>query len=157
MIWSAISGEGNGRLYVVKSVVREDQYKDVLQNRLIPQLEKWFPNGEPYIFMQDGAPCRTALSIKAFWQNKISLCWIGRKKWHADPKGFATPVLGPEPTEYEPRASITMGASSSSRISLNKIMTRIILANDFSCCILPKISNFRRYDHLLPVMTVDHL
>ncbi|GFX37516.1 uncharacterized protein TNCV_4899461 [Trichonephila clavipes] len=73
MIWSVISGKGNGRLYVVKSVMREDQYKDVLQNRLIPQLEEWFPNGEPYIFMQDGAPCHTARSIKAFWQNKISL------------------------------------------------------------------------------------
>ncbi|GFV35634.1 uncharacterized protein TNCV_5016491 [Trichonephila clavipes] len=56
MIWSVISGKGNGRLYVVKSVMREDQYKDVLQNRLIPQLEEWFPNGEPYIFMQNGAP-----------------------------------------------------------------------------------------------------
>ncbi|GFU98573.1 uncharacterized protein TNCV_3654041 [Trichonephila clavipes] len=78
MIWSVISSQGNGRLYVVKSVMREDQYKYVLQNRLIPQLEEWFPSGEPYIFMQNGAPCHTARSIKAFWQNKISLCWIGR-------------------------------------------------------------------------------
>ncbi|GFX69390.1 uncharacterized protein TNCV_1547211 [Trichonephila clavipes] len=74
MIWSVISGKGTERLYVVKGMMRQDQYKDVFQNRLIPQLEEWFPNGEPYIFMQDGAPCHTARSIKAFWQNKISLC-----------------------------------------------------------------------------------
>ncbi|GFW50892.1 uncharacterized protein TNCV_3591741 [Trichonephila clavipes] len=63
MIWSVISCKGTGRLVVVKGMM---QYKDVLQNRLIPQLEEWFPNGESYIFMQDGAPCHTARSIKAF-------------------------------------------------------------------------------------------
>ncbi|GFV28213.1 uncharacterized protein TNCV_679011 [Trichonephila clavipes] len=78
MIWSFISVKGTGHLYVVKGMMRQDQYKDVLQNRLIRQLEEWFPNGEPYILMQDGAPCHTARSIKAFWQNKISLRWIGR-------------------------------------------------------------------------------
>ncbi|GFU04323.1 uncharacterized protein TNCV_864221 [Trichonephila clavipes] len=56
MIWSVIRGKGTGRLDVVKGMMREDQYKDVLQNRLIPQLEEWFPNGESYIFMQGGAP-----------------------------------------------------------------------------------------------------
>ncbi|GFV92283.1 uncharacterized protein TNCV_3951381 [Trichonephila clavipes] len=56
MIWSVISGKGTGRLYVFKDMMRQDQYKDVLQNRLIPPLEEWFPNGEPYIFMQDGDP-----------------------------------------------------------------------------------------------------
>ncbi|GFX10329.1 transposable element Tcb2 transposase [Trichonephila clavipes] len=56
----------------------QDQYKDVLQNRLIPQLEEWFPKGEPYIFMQDGAPFHTARSIKAFLaeQNISLLDWL---------------------------------------------------------------------------------
>ncbi|GFX49653.1 uncharacterized protein TNCV_4902951 [Trichonephila clavipes] len=67
MIWSVIGGEGTGRLYIVKDMMRQDLYKDVSQNRLIPPLEEWFPNGEPYIFMEDGAPCHTALSIKAFF------------------------------------------------------------------------------------------
>ncbi|GFW86446.1 uncharacterized protein TNCV_4332301 [Trichonephila clavipes] len=59
--------------------MRQDQYKDVLQNRLIPQLEEWFPNGESYIFMQDGTPCHTARSIKAFLagQNILLLDWPG--------------------------------------------------------------------------------
>ncbi|GFV93128.1 uncharacterized protein TNCV_2552191 [Trichonephila clavipes] len=66
MIWSVISGKNTGRLNVVKSMMRQYHYKDVLQKRLIPQTEEWFPNGEPYIFMQDGAPCHTARSIKTF-------------------------------------------------------------------------------------------
>ncbi|GFU78648.1 uncharacterized protein TNCV_2302591 [Trichonephila clavipes] len=66
MIWPVISGNGTGRLYVVKGMMRIDQYKDVLQNCLIPQLEEWFPNGEPYIFMQDGSQCHTARSIEPF-------------------------------------------------------------------------------------------
>ncbi|GFX62426.1 hypothetical protein TNCV_1381511 [Trichonephila clavipes] len=40
-------------------------------------LEEWFPNGEPYIFMQDGAPCHAAPSIKSFLaeQNIPLLDW----------------------------------------------------------------------------------
>ncbi|GFU94301.1 transposable element Tcb2 transposase [Trichonephila clavipes] len=53
--------------------------QDVLQNRLILQLEEWFPNEKPYIFMQDGAPCHTARSIKTFLaeQNIPLLDWPG--------------------------------------------------------------------------------
>ncbi|GFT49673.1 uncharacterized protein TNCV_3368101 [Trichonephila clavipes] len=61
---------GTGRLYVVKGMTRQDQYKDVSQNSLIPQLEERFSNGEPYIFMQNGAPCHTARSIKAFLEEQ---------------------------------------------------------------------------------------
>ncbi|GFS87456.1 uncharacterized protein TNCV_207711 [Trichonephila clavipes] len=60
--------------------MRQDQYIDVLQILLIPQLEEWFPNGEQYIFMQDGASCHTARSIKAFFlaeQNIPLLDWPG--------------------------------------------------------------------------------
>ncbi|GFS76080.1 uncharacterized protein TNCV_4666801 [Trichonephila clavipes] len=57
----------------------ERPVQDVLQNRLILQLEEWFPNGKPYIVMQDGAPCHTARSIKAFLaeQNIPLLDWPG--------------------------------------------------------------------------------
>ncbi|GFT85962.1 transposable element Tcb2 transposase [Trichonephila clavipes] len=42
-------------------------------------LEEWFPNGEPYISLQDGAPCHTARPIKAFLaeQNIPLLDWPG--------------------------------------------------------------------------------
>ncbi|CAK1599163.1 unnamed protein product [Parnassius mnemosyne] len=45
MIWSVISSKGTGRLYVVKGIMKQDQYKEVLKNQLIPQLREWFPNG----------------------------------------------------------------------------------------------------------------
>lgn len=79
MIWSVISGKGTGRLYVVEGIMKQDQYKEVLQNHLIPQLKDWFPNGESFVFMQDGAPCHTARSIKTFLQqsNIPLLSWPG--------------------------------------------------------------------------------
>lgn len=79
MIWSVISGKGTGRLYVVQGTMRQDQYKEVLQRRLLPQLRDWFPNGESFVFMQDGAPCHTARSVKAFLQqeNVPLLPWPG--------------------------------------------------------------------------------
>lgn len=46
--------------------MKQDQYKVVLQNKLLPQIREWFPNGEFYTFMQDGAPCHTAKSVKKF-------------------------------------------------------------------------------------------
>ncbi|GFU13018.1 hypothetical protein TNCV_1457431 [Trichonephila clavipes] len=48
-------------------MMRQDQYKDAMQNRLIMQLEEWLPNGDPCIFMQDQALFHTAWSIKAFF------------------------------------------------------------------------------------------
>ncbi|GFW79202.1 hypothetical protein TNCV_2476091 [Trichonephila clavipes] len=67
-LWRSSSAERvPGRLYVVKGMMRQDQYQDVLQNHLIPQLEEWLSKGESYIFMQDEAPCHTARSIKAFF------------------------------------------------------------------------------------------
>ncbi|GFU11801.1 uncharacterized protein TNCV_2403041 [Trichonephila clavipes] len=79
MIWSVISGKGTGRLYVVKGMMRQNQYKDAMQKRLIPPLEEWFPNVEPCIFMQYRAPCHTTRSIKAFLaeQNIPLLNWPG--------------------------------------------------------------------------------
>lgn len=69
MVWSVISGKGLGRLYVVEGTMRQDQYKQVLQNRLIPQLNDWFQDG-PRIFMQDGAPCHTAKSVKKYLEDE---------------------------------------------------------------------------------------
>ncbi|GFV69864.1 uncharacterized protein TNCV_3654921 [Trichonephila clavipes] len=60
--------------------MRQDQYNDVFQNRLIPQLEEWFPNVEPYTFLcKTELPCHTARSIKAFLaeQNIPLLNWPG--------------------------------------------------------------------------------
>lgn len=78
MIWSVICGRGLGRLQIVNGIMRQDQYVTILKERLIPQLQEWFPNGN-CIFMQDGAPCHTAKSVKKFLNdnNILLLDWPG--------------------------------------------------------------------------------
>jgi len=68
MVWSVISFKGPGRLYVVDGMMNAEQYKNVLETRLIPQLEDWFPDGN-CVYMQDGAPCHTANVIKDFFDD----------------------------------------------------------------------------------------
>ena len=69
MIWSCISSKGMGRLYVVEGTMRQDQYRRVLEAKLIPQLTEWFGNG-PRVFMQDGAPCHKAKSITKYLEEQ---------------------------------------------------------------------------------------
>lgn len=78
MVWSVISVHGPGRLYIVEGMMNQVQYKKVLETRLLPQLREWFPDGH-CIFMQDGAPCHTAKSVKQFLQvNNVPLLpWPG--------------------------------------------------------------------------------
>ena len=67
IVWGMISIHGPGRLHVCKGIVNAQKYIDILRGRMIPQLREWFPNpGDDYIFMQDGAPCHTAKSVKAY-------------------------------------------------------------------------------------------
>lgn len=79
MVWSVICGKGMGRLQIVKGIMNQVQYKKILEDRLIPQLNSWFPNGEFFHFMQDSAPCHTARTIKAFLsaKNIALLKWPG--------------------------------------------------------------------------------
>jgi hypothetical protein len=66
MVWSVISFKEPGRLYIVNGMMNAEQYKKVLETRLIPQLEDWFPDGN-CVYMQDGAPCHTANIIKDYF------------------------------------------------------------------------------------------
>lgn len=65
MVWSVISSKGLGRMHIVEGTMRQDQYRRVLESRLLPQLQEWFGNGRK-VFMHDGAPCHMAKSIKKF-------------------------------------------------------------------------------------------
>lgn len=78
MFWSSMSSKGPGRAYVVQGTMKQDQYKAVLEKRLIPQLKDWFGDDD-CIFMQDGAPCHTAKSVMKFLEeSKINvLKWPG--------------------------------------------------------------------------------
>lgn len=79
MVWSVINSKGPGRLYIVEGTMRAEQYKGVLQQRLLPQLNEWFDSGENPIFMHDGAPCHKAKVIGKFLQdnNVEVLDWPG--------------------------------------------------------------------------------
>lgn len=70
MVWSVISSRGPGPLYFVEGTMNSEKYKRVLQNELIPQLEKWFKGTEKCTFMQDGAPCHTARRISKYLDYK---------------------------------------------------------------------------------------
>lgn len=70
MVWSVISGKGTGRLYIVQGTMRQDQYQQVLEKRLLPQMREWFPNGEDCTFMHDSAPCHKAKSVTKYLAQK---------------------------------------------------------------------------------------
>lgn len=70
MVWSVINTRGVGRLYIVQGTMKQDQYKDVLRTRLLPQLEEWFPEGEHCVFMHDSAPCHKAKGVTEFLRAK---------------------------------------------------------------------------------------
>jgi transposase len=67
MIWSVISTKGSGRLHVVDGIMNSEKYLELLQNRLVPQLFQWFPDGN-CIYMQDGAPCHTARKVTGYFE-----------------------------------------------------------------------------------------
>lgn len=79
MIWSCISSEGPGPIYFVDGTMRQQQYKYVLSDVLLPYI-----NSLPYVrtyytFMQDGAPCHTARTIANFLEEEYMdvLPWPG--------------------------------------------------------------------------------
>ncbi|CAD6993144.1 unnamed protein product, partial [Ceratitis capitata] len=39
-VWSVTSAEGMGPLYIVEGTMRRDQYKRVLETRLLPQIKE---------------------------------------------------------------------------------------------------------------------
>lgn len=63
MVWGMISYKGAGRLHVCEGMMNQHKYRHVLETRMLPQTNEWFPDGN-FIFMQDGAPCHKARSIK---------------------------------------------------------------------------------------------
>lgn len=70
MIWSVISGRGVGDVYFVEGTMRANQYCDVINNVLLPQMERWFGSTDETCFMQDLAPCHTAKIVKKLFGEK---------------------------------------------------------------------------------------
>ena len=63
-------------------MLRSDEYINILQTRVITQLQDLFPEGNG-VFQQDLAPCHTAKKVKAFFQQDRL-----RATLHDPPWGF---------------------------------------------------------------------
>jgi hypothetical protein len=63
MLWSVISWKGTGPLYAINGTMRKEQYIQILENCIFPNMKEWFPENDD-IFTQDGAPCHTAKAAK---------------------------------------------------------------------------------------------
>lgn len=60
IIWSCFSSRGPGRSHVVECPMNTEWYvEDIIDHRILPQMNEWFPNGEG-IFQQDNAPCHVS-------------------------------------------------------------------------------------------------
>lgn len=78
MVWSCMSTFGVGRLHIHEGIMNQRSYQSVLEKRLMPQLNEWFPDGN-CIYMHDGAPCHTAKAVSTYLkQNRVKvLDWAG--------------------------------------------------------------------------------
>lgn len=70
MVWGAITINGPGPLYFVEGTMKQDQYKKVLETVALPYFHEIGFWTSSFIFMQDGAPCHTAKSVKKFISDK---------------------------------------------------------------------------------------
>jgi transposase len=61
MIWAAISVHGLSDLVAIEGNLNAAGYIPILQQHLVPLVHRHFPDGNA-IFMQDNAPCHTALA-----------------------------------------------------------------------------------------------
>lgn len=75
---------GTGRLKIVDGTMRQEQYKTILESRLLPQLQDWANEKgsgciKDFIFMHDGAPCHKGKIVTKFLESKRiqTLPWPG--------------------------------------------------------------------------------
>lgn len=78
MFWGCFSDDGPGTLHPVTGMMNSDAYIEVLQRKLIPEMQKQFPNGDG-TFQQDLAPCHTSRKVQQFMKNNNinTMTWPG--------------------------------------------------------------------------------
>ena len=78
MLWGCFSFYGIGSLHPVEGMMRSQQYIEVVQRRVIPEMNQLFPDGSG-VFQQDLAPCHTSKQVKNFMnENHIKVLeWPG--------------------------------------------------------------------------------
>ena len=78
MFWGCFSFYGIGSLHPVEGMMHSQQYIEVVQRRVIPEMNRLFPDGSG-VFQQDLAPCHTSKQVKKFLnENHIKVLeWPG--------------------------------------------------------------------------------
>ncbi|KAJ4447111.1 hypothetical protein ANN_09111 [Periplaneta americana] len=69
MFWGCFTHEGPGALIPIKGMMNSDKYIHLLKTRIVPQLQKSFPDGRG-VFQQDLAPCHTSRKTTEFFNKK---------------------------------------------------------------------------------------
>lgn len=69
MVWSQFCWKGTGRLYIVEGTMNQNQYRNVLDTRFLPQVKEWYPSGRATL-LHDSAPCHKAKSIDKYLKDK---------------------------------------------------------------------------------------
>ncbi|KAJ4426509.1 hypothetical protein ANN_27323 [Periplaneta americana] len=69
MFWGCFTHEGPGALIPIKGMMNPDKYIHLLETRIVPQLQKSFPDGRG-VFQQDLAPCHTSRKTTEFFNKK---------------------------------------------------------------------------------------
>ena len=68
-VWGCFTYAGVGDLHLVKGILEQKQYKQILIHHMLPSAKKLFGNQE-FIFQQDKDPKHTANSITQYLSNK---------------------------------------------------------------------------------------
>ena len=67
MFWGSFSFKGIGSLFPVEGIMNANKYIEVIQRKMVRDMERAFSNGEG-IFQYDLAPCHTAKKVKKFFE-----------------------------------------------------------------------------------------
>jgi transposase len=68
MVWGCFAACGAGSLHRVEGIMLQDQYREILEEQLLPSADDLFPDGG-WIFQQDNDPKHTAKLTKKWFQD----------------------------------------------------------------------------------------
>jgi transposase len=73
-IWGCINYNGFGLCYTYTNRLNQVTYLDILENTMIPSRDLLVQNSDDWYFQQDNAPCHTARSIQAWFEENEVRC-----------------------------------------------------------------------------------
>ena len=86
MFWGCFSAEGTGELYRIKGRMNSIVYQDILQQTVMPSVQKLRLGRQNWIFQQDNDPKHTS---------KATRKWFGEKSWRVMEWPAYSPDLNP--------------------------------------------------------------